>query len=137
MFGLRARDVMGYTFIVFLVLTPVVIPAGDAAGATLPLPAVNEGLRAGFLLRLRLLGLGVLDGLGGDLALLDRLRAELLGEPVHAAFGVDQLLAAREERVALRAKSRWRSLLVERVFHVAPQAQCASTSVYSGEFLAS
>ena len=25
MFGLRARDVMGYTFVVFLVLTPVVL----------------------------------------------------------------------------------------------------------------
>jgi len=31
------------------------------------------------------------------------LRAELLGEALHAAFGIDQLLPAREERVAIRA----------------------------------
>ena len=54
-------------------------------------------------LLLRGLGLGVLGGLRGGLALLDRLRAELLGEAVDTAFGVDQLLAAREERVAVGA----------------------------------
>ena len=39
MFGLRARDVMGYTFIVALVLAPVVILLVTLLGATLPLPA--------------------------------------------------------------------------------------------------
>ena len=35
MFGLRARDVMGYTFIVFLVLTPVVLVLVTLLGLTL------------------------------------------------------------------------------------------------------
>jgi len=38
MFGLRARDVMGYTFIVALALTPVVILLVTLLGATLPYP---------------------------------------------------------------------------------------------------
>lgn len=38
MFGLRARDVMGYTFIVFLALTPVVLVLVTLLGATLPYP---------------------------------------------------------------------------------------------------
>ena len=38
MFGLRARDVMGYTFVVFLALTPVVILLVTLLGATLPYP---------------------------------------------------------------------------------------------------
>jgi len=38
MFGLRARDVMGYTFIVFLALAPVVILLVTLLGATLPYP---------------------------------------------------------------------------------------------------
>jgi len=38
MFGLRARDVMGYTFIVALVLFPVVILLVTLLGATLPYP---------------------------------------------------------------------------------------------------
>jgi short-chain fatty acids transporter len=38
MFGLRARDVMGYTFVVFLVLTPVVIALVTLLGLTLPYP---------------------------------------------------------------------------------------------------
>ena len=38
MFGLRARDVMGYTFIVFLALTPVVLLLVTLLGATLPYP---------------------------------------------------------------------------------------------------
>jgi short-chain fatty acids transporter len=38
MFGLRARDVMGYTFIVFLALTPVVIVLVTLLGATLGYP---------------------------------------------------------------------------------------------------
>jgi len=38
MLGLRARDVMGYTFIVALVLTPVVIVLVTLLGATLPYP---------------------------------------------------------------------------------------------------
>jgi short-chain fatty acids transporter len=38
MFGLRARDVMGYTFIVALVLSPVVILLVTLLGATLPYP---------------------------------------------------------------------------------------------------
>ena len=38
MFGLRARDVMGYTFIVALVLTPVVLLLVTVLGATLPYP---------------------------------------------------------------------------------------------------
>ena len=38
MFGLRARDVMGYTFVVFLVLTPVVVALVTLLGLTLPYP---------------------------------------------------------------------------------------------------
>jgi short-chain fatty acids transporter len=38
MFGLRARDVMGYTFIVFLALTPLVILLVTLLGATLQYP---------------------------------------------------------------------------------------------------
>ncbi len=38
MLGLRARDVMGYTFIVALVLTPLVIVLVTLLGATLPYP---------------------------------------------------------------------------------------------------
>ena len=38
MFGLRARDVMGYTFIVFLALVPVVLLLVTLLGATLPYP---------------------------------------------------------------------------------------------------
>jgi short-chain fatty acids transporter len=38
MFGLRARDVMGYTFIVALALAPVVILLVTLLGATLPYP---------------------------------------------------------------------------------------------------
>jgi short-chain fatty acids transporter len=38
MFGLRARDVMGYTFIVALVLFPVVLLLVTLLGATLPYP---------------------------------------------------------------------------------------------------
>lgn len=38
MFGLRARDVMGYTLTVFLVLTPVVIILVTLLGMTLPYP---------------------------------------------------------------------------------------------------
>lgn len=38
MFGLRARDVMGYTFIVALVLVPVVILLVTLLGTTLPYP---------------------------------------------------------------------------------------------------
>jgi short-chain fatty acids transporter len=38
LFGLRARDVMGYTFLVFLVLTPVVLLLVTVLGATLAYP---------------------------------------------------------------------------------------------------
>jgi short-chain fatty acids transporter len=38
MFGLRARDVMGYTLVVFLVLTPVVVVLVTVLGLTLPYP---------------------------------------------------------------------------------------------------
>jgi short-chain fatty acids transporter len=38
LFGLRARDVMGYTFLVFVVLAPVVLALVTALGATLPYP---------------------------------------------------------------------------------------------------
>jgi short-chain fatty acids transporter len=38
LFGLRARDVMGYTFVVFVVLVPVVLVLVTALGATLPYP---------------------------------------------------------------------------------------------------
>jgi len=38
MFGLRARDVMGYTFVVFLVLTPLVVLLVTLLGLTLPYP---------------------------------------------------------------------------------------------------
>ena len=36
--GLRARDVMGYTFLIFLVLTPLVLLMTTVLGATLPYP---------------------------------------------------------------------------------------------------
>jgi len=36
--GLRARDIMGYTFLVFLVLTPIVLVMVTVLGATLPYP---------------------------------------------------------------------------------------------------
>src|SRR6185295_18057501 len=55
---------------------------------------------SGFLLR-RLLGL--LGRLGGLLPRFRRLRAESLGEALHASLGVHQLLAAREERVTVVA----------------------------------
>src|SRR5262245_53955856 len=42
-------------------------------------------------------------GLGRGLALVHGLGAELLREPLDAALGVDQFLAAGEERVAVRA----------------------------------
>ncbi len=38
MFGLRARDIMGYTFLVFLVLAPVVLLMVTLFGMTLPYP---------------------------------------------------------------------------------------------------
>ena len=38
MLGLRARDVMGYTFIVALVLAPVVLLLVTLLGASLPYP---------------------------------------------------------------------------------------------------
>lgn len=38
LFGLRARDVMGYTFLVFLVLTPLVLVLVTVLGATLSYP---------------------------------------------------------------------------------------------------
>lgn len=38
LFNLRARDVMGYTFLVFLVLVPVVLVLVTVLGATLPYP---------------------------------------------------------------------------------------------------
>ncbi len=38
LFGLRARDVMGYTFVVFLVLLPLVLVLVTVLGATLPYP---------------------------------------------------------------------------------------------------
>jgi short-chain fatty acids transporter len=38
LFKLRARDVMGYTFVVFLVLVPVVLLLVTLLGATLPYP---------------------------------------------------------------------------------------------------
>ena len=38
MFGLRARDVMGYTLVVFLVLTPVVVALVTVLGLTLRYP---------------------------------------------------------------------------------------------------
>ena len=96
MLGLRARDVMGYTLIVALALAPVVLLLVTLLGATLSYSALADLLLGGRLL-------GVLDGLGRGLALFDGLRAELLGEAVNAAFGVDQLLTAGEERMAARA----------------------------------
>ena len=36
--GLRARDVMGFTFVVFLVLLPLVLVLVTVLGATLPYP---------------------------------------------------------------------------------------------------
>jgi short-chain fatty acids transporter len=38
LFGLRARDVMGYTFLVFIVLLPLVLVMVTVLGATLPYP---------------------------------------------------------------------------------------------------
>jgi short-chain fatty acids transporter len=38
LFGLRARDVMGYTFLVFVALAPVVLILVSVLGATLPYP---------------------------------------------------------------------------------------------------
>ena len=38
LFQLRARDFMGYTFMVFLVLVPVVLGLVTILGATLPYP---------------------------------------------------------------------------------------------------
>ena len=38
LFGLRARDVMGYTFVVFLVLLPLVLILVTLLGRTLPYP---------------------------------------------------------------------------------------------------
>ncbi len=38
LFGLRARDVMGYTFVIFLVLLPLVLVLVTVLGATLPYP---------------------------------------------------------------------------------------------------
>ena len=38
LFGLRARDVMGYTFVVFLVLLPVVLVMVTLLGLTLRYP---------------------------------------------------------------------------------------------------
>ena len=38
LFRLRARDVMGYTFVVFLVLLPVVLVLVTVLGLTLPYP---------------------------------------------------------------------------------------------------
>jgi short-chain fatty acids transporter len=37
-FGLRARDVMGYTFVVFVVMLPLVLVLVTVLGATLPYP---------------------------------------------------------------------------------------------------
>src|SRR5258708_6514682 len=57
------------------------------------------------LLSLRLLGgdrgLFGLGRLGRRLARFRSLRAEALGKPIHAPFGVDQLLASGEERVTV------------------------------------
>ena len=50
--------------------------------------------------------------------------AELLAEPLDAAGGVDELLLAGEERVAVRSRCRRRaSAGVLRVVNVLPQAQ--------------
>jgi short-chain fatty acids transporter len=38
LFGLRARDVMGYTFLIFVVLAPVVLVLVTIFGATLAYP---------------------------------------------------------------------------------------------------
>jgi short-chain fatty acids transporter len=38
LFGLRAKDVMGYTFVVFLVLTPLVLVMVTVLGMTLRYP---------------------------------------------------------------------------------------------------
>src|SRR5512141_2150430 len=55
-----------------------------------PLEGALLGRGGGLLLRLR-----------GGLAALGSLHAETLGEPLDASLGVHQLLAAREERVAV------------------------------------
>jgi hypothetical protein len=102
MFGLRARDVMGYTFIVFLALTPVVILLVTLLGATSVIHFDQSTTSRQDQLAWSSSGLTFL-AFAAVFALLDRLRAELLGEAVDAAFRVDQLLPAREERVAVRA----------------------------------
>jgi short-chain fatty acids transporter len=38
LFGLKARDVMGYTFLIFLVLTPLVLVLVTVLATTLPYP---------------------------------------------------------------------------------------------------
>ena len=129
MFGLRARDVMGYTFIVSLALAPVVILLVTLLGATLPLSAV-AGLAD--LLLGGLLGLGVLDGLRGDLRCSTVCAPNFLVKrstrpsvsisfwrPVKNGWHCEQM-------------SRCRSLLVLRVCHDAPHAQWTVSSWYSG-----
>ena len=44
--GLKARDIMGYTFVVFLVLAPVVLLLVGLLGRNLPVPAVARPGRA-------------------------------------------------------------------------------------------
>ena len=73
-------------------------PAGHAARRDAAVSALT-----GLLLRRCLLRGGGFLFLRGALALLGRLRAELLRKAIDAAFGVDQFLAAGEERVAVRA----------------------------------
>src|SRR5688500_15796264 len=73
-------------------------PARRAAWRDAAVSALARLFLGGRLLR----GLGFLR-LRRGLARLRRLRAELLREAIDAAFGVDQLLAAGEERVAVRA----------------------------------
>src|SRR5712692_1028172 len=72
-----------------------------AAGVYGPTPCSTEWLesRERWLVN-DLLGLCCLGRL---LAALGRLRAELLREPLHAAFRVDQLLPSGEERMTVRA----------------------------------
>jgi short-chain fatty acids transporter len=45
LFGLKARDVMGYTLLVFLVLFPVVLVMVTVLGATLPYPTIATAPR--------------------------------------------------------------------------------------------
>ena len=63
MLGLRARDVMGYTFVVFLVLTPVVLVLVTVLGLTLgyPLIATASGDRSA-MTRLHVLVCGLAIG---------------------------------------------------------------------------